>query len=463
MASQQIENEIQKNLKKIGFARINGELYKKKKKKINYNITASKDTPYSIDVSNIHTGENLKLKIKGQNGNVIAKASDSNGSKNPHLTFNVEKKQNVKVIIQVEDDKNNKGKIPFKIAFNKFNKISGGKLNASDKNDSNNKNNGKSSSESNELSSTVNSVTKLWDQVSASSDDINIKDLDDLNQLATEENNKSIQAEVLSNIKDLRTKVKKDEIKCFLSNEADPLDSYVEIHAGAGGTESQDWADMLRRMYLKWSDNKNFKYQIVSEHKGDEAGIKSTTLKIEGDYIFGWLKNESGIHRLVRISPFDSGARRHTSFASVWVYPVVDENINIEILEKDLRIDTYRSSGAGGQHVNTTDSAVRITHIPSKIVVQCQNERSQHKNKETCMNMLKARLYDFEIKKKEQLNQSTEASKSEIGWGHQIRSYVLQPYRLVKDNRTNHESTSPDKVLDGEIDEFLEKSLYQIK
>ena len=290
-----------------------------------------------------------------------------------------------------------------------------------------------------------------------------IKDLNDLYELALEENNIDIQNEVNQNISDLRKLAKQNEIKCFLSNEADPLDAYVEIHAGAGGTESQDWADMLRRMYLKWSENNNFEYQIVSEHRGDEAGIKSTTLKIEGDYIFGWLKNESGIHRLVRISPFDSGARRHTSFASVWVYPVVDENINIEILEKDLRIDTYRSSGAGGQHVNTTDSAVRITHIPSKIVVQCQNERSQHKNKDTCMNMLKARLYDFEIKKKEQQNQSKEASKAEIGWGHQIRSYVLQPYRLVKDNRTNHESTSPDKVLDGEINEFLEKSLYQIK
>ena len=288
-----------------------------------------------------------------------------------------------------------------------------------------------------------------------------MKDLNDLYELALEENNIDIQNEINQNISDLREFSKKNEIKCFLSNEADPLDAYIEIHAGAGGTESQDWADMLRRMYLKWSDNKNFKYQIVSEHKGDEAGIKSTTLKIQGDYVFGWLKNESGIHRLVRISPFDSGARRHTSFASVWIYPVVDENINIEILEKDLRIDTYRSSGAGGQHVNTTDSAVRITHIPSKIVVQCQNERSQHKNKETCMNMLKARLYDFELKKKEQQTLSVEASKSEIGWGHQIRSYVLQPYRLVKDNRTNHESTSPDKVLNGEIDEFLEKSLYQ--
>ena len=267
--------------------------------------------------------------------------------------------------------------------------------------------------------------------------------------------NKSIQS--------LRSIAKKNEIKCFLSNETDPLDTYVEIHAGAGGTESQDWADMLRKMYLKWSDSKNFKYQIVSEHKGDEAGIKSATIKIEGDYVFGWLKKESGIHRLVRISPFDSGARRHTSFASVWVYPVIDENINVEILEKDLRIDTFRSSGAGGQHVNTTDSAVRITHNPSKIVVQCQNERSQHKNKETCMNMLRARLYDFEIKKKEQQNQTAEELKSDIGWGHQIRSYVLQPYRLIKDNRTNHESSSPDKVLNGEIDEFLEKSLYQLK
>ena len=290
-----------------------------------------------------------------------------------------------------------------------------------------------------------------------------IKDLNDLYDLALEENNIEIQNEVSQKISDLRSKAKKNEVKCFLSNEADLLDSYVEIHAGAGGTESQDWADMLRRMYLKWSDNKKFKYQIVSEHKGDEAGIKSTTFKIEGDYVFGWLKKESGIHRLVRISPFDSGARRHTSFASVWVYPVVDENINIEILEKDLRIDTYRSSGAGGQHVNTTDSAVRITHLPSKIVVQCQNERSQHKNKETCMNMLKARLYDFETKKKEEKNQNTEALKSEIGWGHQIRSYILQPYRLVKDNRTNHESSNPDKILNGEIDEFLEQSLYQIK
>ncbi len=290
-----------------------------------------------------------------------------------------------------------------------------------------------------------------------------LSDYDDLNELAIEEKNQNIQNEIIENTKKLIRSVKKNEIKCFLSNEADTLDCYIEVHAGAGGTESQDWAAMLRRMYMKWSDSKKFKSSVISEHKGEEAGIKSSTIKIEGDYTFGWLKKESGIHRLVRISPFDSGARRHTSFASVWVYPVVDENINIEILENDLRIDTYRSSGAGGQHVNTTDSAVRITHLPSKIVVQCQNERSQHKNKDTCMNMLKARLYDYEIKKKEKETQNIEASKTEIGWGHQIRSYVLQPYRLVKDNRTNYENTSPEKVLDGEIDEFLEQSLYQIK
>ena len=288
-------------------------------------------------------------------------------------------------------------------------------------------------------------------------------DLSELYDLALEEKNKSIIIEVLESIKNLKELTKKNEIKCFLSNDTDSLNSYVEIHAGAGGTESQDWAEMLRRMYLKWSAIKGFKSQLISEHKGDEAGIKSSTIKIEGDYVFGWLKSESGIHRLVRISPFDSGARRHTSFASVWIYPVLDENIDIEIIEKDLRIDTYRSSGAGGQHVNTTDSAVRITHTPSKIVVQCQNERSQHKNKDTCMNMLKARLYDHEMKKREKENQTTESLKSEIGWGHQIRSYVLHPYRMVKDNRTAFESSNPDKVLDGEIDDFLESSLYKVK
>ena len=290
-----------------------------------------------------------------------------------------------------------------------------------------------------------------------------LKDLDELNDLAIAEDNQIIIKEVLDNIKDLKKITKKNETKCFLSKESDSLDCYVEIHAGAGGTESQDWAEMLRKMYLKWSIIKNFKSELISEHRGDEAGIKSSTIKIEGDYAYGWLKSESGIHRLVRISPFDSGARRHTSFASVWIYPVVDENIDVEIIEKELRIDTYRSSGAGGQHVNTTDSAVRITHLPSKIVVQCQNERSQHKNKETCMNMLKARLYNFELKKRDEINQSNETSKSEIGWGHQIRSYVLHPYRLVKDNRTSFESSNPDKILEGEIDDFLESSLYKVK
>ena len=290
-----------------------------------------------------------------------------------------------------------------------------------------------------------------------------LNEIDELNELAFEEKNEIVINEVLDNIKKLKILTKKNEVKCFLSKETDSLDCYIEIHAGAGGTESQDWAEMLRRMYLKWSTNKGFKSQLISEHKGDEAGIKSATIKIEGDYIYGWLKSESGIHRLVRVSPFDSGARRHTSFASIWVYPVIDENIEIEIIEKDLRIDTYRFSGAGGQHVNTTDSAVRITHIPSKIVVQCQNERSQHKNKETCLNMLRARLYDFEIKKKEEKTQSIESSKAEIGWGHQIRSYVLHPYRLVKDNRTSFESSNPDKVLNGEIDDFLESLLYKIK
>jgi len=212
---------------------------------------------------------------------------------------------------------------------------------------------------------------------------------------------------------------------------------------------------------MKWAGGKNFKNLLISEHKGEEAGIKSSTIKIEGEYVYGFLKSESGIHRLVRISPFDSGARRHTSFASVWVYPVIEENIKVEILEKDLRIDTYRSSGAGGQHVNTTDSAVRITHTPTKIVVQCQNERSQHKNKETCMNMLRARLYEYEIKKKEKEEKNIEESKSDIGWGHQIRSYVLHPYRMVKDNRTNYESSSPEKVLDGDLDDFLESNLYK--
>tara|TARA_Y100001960_G_scaffold159962_1_gene168171 strand:+ start:1057 stop:2115 length:1059 start_codon:yes stop_codon:yes gene_type:complete len=288
------------------------------------------------------------------------------------------------------------------------------------------------------------------------------EDLYDIFLLAKDENDNQIIEETLKKFKNLKYEIKKLEIKCFLSNENDTLNCYVEFHAGAGGTESQDWAEMLRRMYMKWASNKGYSVELISEHRGDEAGIKSSVIKISGDYIYGFLKTESGIHRLVRISPFDSGARRHTSFASVWIYPVIDDNIDIEIIEKDLRIDTYRSSGAGGQHVNTTDSAVRITHIPTKIVVQCQNERSQHKNKETCMNMLKARLYEFELQKKEKESSKIENNKSDIGWGHQIRSYVLHPYRMVKDNRTNYENSNPDKVLDGDIDSFLESSLYKI-
>jgi len=281
--------------------------------------------------------------------------------------------------------------------------------------------------------------------------------------LAIKENDTQVIKDCEKKISLLLSQIKKTEVKCFLSGENDHLDTYLEIHAGAGGTESQDWAQMLARMYSKWIEKKKSKFIIVNEHKGDEAGIKSITFKILGSYMFGWLKSESGVHRLVRISPFDSGARRHTSFASVWVYPVVDDSIKIDIQEKDIRIDTYRSSGAGGQHVNTTDSAVRITHLPTNIVVQCQNERSQHKNKETCFNMLKARLYRYEIQKKEEESENLAKSKTDIGWGHQIRSYVLQPYRLVKDLRNNLENTDPDSVLDGDIDSFLEAALYQLK
>ena len=286
-----------------------------------------------------------------------------------------------------------------------------------------------------------------------------INNLKDLYNLASEERNDEILQDCDIKINQLLKTSKKIEIDCFLSGENDDFNIYLEIHAGAGGTESQDWADMLRRMYLKWFDKKKFKYQIISEHKGEEAGIKSSTLKVDGDYLYGLMKAESGVHRLVRISPFDSGARRHTSFASVWVYPAVDDDINVKIDEKDLRIDTYRSSGAGGQHVNTTDSAVRITHIPTKIVVQCQNERSQHKNKETCYKMLKARLYEHEMQKREQENKKELSSKTDIGWGHQIRSYVLQPYQLVKDLRNKVENTNPSDVLDGNIDQFIEAGI----
>ena len=278
-----------------------------------------------------------------------------------------------------------------------------------------------------------------------------------------EENDEETITDCNKKIEQISFDIKKSEINCFLSGENDDYDIYLEIHAGAGGTESQDWANMLRRMYMKWFDKKDFKYEIISEHKGEEAGIKSSIIKVEGNYLYGLMKSESGVHRLVRISPFDSGARRHTSFASVWVYPAVEDDINIKIEEKELRVDTYRSSGAGGQHVNTTDSAVRITHLPTKIVVQCQNERSQHKNKETCYKMLKARLYEHEIQKKEEENQKELNTKTDIGWGHQIRSYVLQPYQLVKDLRNKIESTNPASILDGNIDSFIEEGIKSKK
>ncbi|HIO51097.1 MAG TPA: peptide chain release factor 2, partial [Pelagibacteraceae bacterium] len=250
-----------------------------------------------------------------------------------------------------------------------------------------------------------------------------LANLEQLLELAAKENDIVVTKDCEKKINLLLNQIKKTEVSCFLSEENDHLDTYLEIHAGAGGTESQDWAQMLRRMYSKWIEKKKSKFEIINEHRGDEAGIKSSTLKITGPYMYGWLKSESGVHRLVRISPFDSGARRHTSFASVWVYPVVDDSIKIDIQEKDIRVDTYRSSGAGGQHVNTTDSAVRITHLPTNIVVQCQNERSQHKNKETCFNMLKARLYKYKIQKKDEASENLAKSKTDIGWGHQIRSY----------------------------------------
>ena len=291
----------------------------------------------------------------------------------------------------------------------------------------------------------------------------NLENLKDLQKLAFDEKDNETLEDCSKKIYSTLKEIKKFEIKCFLSGENDHLDIYMEIHAGAGGTESQDWAEMLRRMYLKWFDKKKFKYQMISEHKGEEAGIKSTTLKINGENLYGMMKNESGVHRLVRISPFDSGARRHTSFASVWVYPSIDDTIDIVIDEKDLRVDTYRSSGAGGQHVNTTDSAVRITHLPTKIVVQCQNERSQHKNKETCFKMLKARLYEHELKKREEKSNKEANSKTDIGWGYQIRSYVLQPYRLIKDLRYGTEDTNPDSVLNGNIDKFIEGGIFKIK
>ncbi len=288
-----------------------------------------------------------------------------------------------------------------------------------------------------------------------------ISDSVELIELGEMEGDNSVIEDAEAQIKGLKPEIAQLEIETLLSGEADSNDSFLEVHAGAGGTESQDWASMLMRMYTRWAERQGYKVEIIELHDGEEAGIKSATLKVNGHNAYGRLKTESGVHRLVRISPYDSNARRHTSFASVWAYPVVDDNIEIEINESDCRIDTYRASGAGGQHVNTTDSAVRITHIPTNIVVQCQNERSQHKNRATAWNMLRARLYELELQKREEEANAQEANKTDIGWGHQIRSYVLQPYQLVKDLRTGHESTNPTAVLDGDLNPFIEASLAQ--
>jgi peptide chain release factor 2 len=289
-------------------------------------------------------------------------------------------------------------------------------------------------------------------------------ELDDatvLIELAEAEGDRKTEQEGIELLQGLKYEAERRQVEALLSGEVDANDTYIEVHSGAGGTESCDWARMLFRMYARWAERHKYKVEIIEETSGDEAGIKSATLLIKGHNAFGWAKTESGVHRLVRISPFDSNARRHTSFASVWVYPVIDDKVDIDVKESDCRIDTYRSSGAGGQHINTTDSAVRITHIPSGIVVACQGERSQHKNKATAWNMLRARLYEKEMERREAEANATEATKSEIGWGHQIRSYVLQPYQLVKDLRTGTTSGTPDEVLDGELDNFMEASLAQ--
>ena len=289
------------------------------------------------------------------------------------------------------------------------------------------------------------------------------KEYDELNELIkiTSEDDEKLISEINKNTNQLIKKVRKKEFESFLSGEVDSNSCFLEVHSGAGGVEAQDWAEMLVRMYTRWCEKKKFNFEILEENSGDEAGIKSLTMKIDGDYAYGWLKKESGIHRLVRISPFDSNSRRHTSFASVWIYPFIDEKIEVNMNEKDLRIDTYRASGAGGLHVNKTDSAVRITHLPTKIVVQCQNNRSQHKNKSTALTMLKARIYEMELQKKESEEQSKNQSKSEIGWGRQIRSYVMHPYKMVKDLRNNKEISNCNSVLDGNIDAFLEAALFK--
>ena len=285
------------------------------------------------------------------------------------------------------------------------------------------------------------------------------RDNRDLIELGEAEGDEEVVGEAESALLDLRARAARMETESLLSGEADSNDSFVEIHAGAGGTESQDWAEMLSRMYTRWAEAHGHSVEVLEESLGEEAGVKSVTMRVRGENAYGWLKTESGVHRLVRISPFDASSRRHTSFASVWAYPVIEDDIQIEIDDKDIRIDTYRASGAGGQHVNRTDSAVRITHLPTGIVVQCQNDRSQHRNRAAAFAMLRARLYEMELQKREAEAQAEHAAKSDIGWGHQIRSYVLQPYQMVKDLRTNIEKGNPQAVLDGDLDSFMSAAL----
>ncbi|HEX7854231.1 MAG TPA: peptide chain release factor 2 [Sphingobium sp.] len=304
--------------------------------------------------------------------------------------------------------------------------------------------------------------TRLDNSINATrSIESEMNDTVELIEMADEEGDTTLGDEGVTALAALADKADKDKVTALLSGEADGFDTYIQINAGAGGTESQDWAEILQRMYQRWAERRGYKVELVDYHAGEQAGIKSATMLIKGENAYGYAKTESGVHRLVRISPYDSAARRHTSFSSVWVYPVIDDSFEIDIKESDLKIDTYRASGAGGQHVNTTDSAVRITHVPTGIIVASQNDRSQHKNRATAMSMLKARMYEAEMQRREAEANTDYAAKTEIGWGHQIRSYVLQPYQLVKDLRTGVTSTSPDDVLDGALDPFMAAALSQ--
>ncbi|MGB0629549.1 MAG: peptide chain release factor 2 [Alphaproteobacteria bacterium] len=288
-----------------------------------------------------------------------------------------------------------------------------------------------------------------------------LSDAVELIEMGEAEGDTEIVEEAEATLERLQKSAAKQELQTLLSGEADSNDCFLEVHAGAGGTESQDWAQMLMRMYMRWSEAHGYKVELMEESPGEEAGLKSATIRVQGHNAYGWLKTESGVHRLVRISPYDSSARRHTSFASVWTYPEIDDDIDIEVEEKDLRVDTYRSQGAGGQHVNTTDSAIRITHIPSGIVVACQSDRSQHRNRAEAMRMLRARLYEAELQRREEAAQAEQDAKTEIGWGHQIRSYVLHPYQMVKDLRTEVETSNTQNVLDGDLDDFMAAALAQ--